>query len=117
MLLHQKQSVVIARELFGVVDQAVLDAIGCHTTLRRNASRLDKVLFVADKLAWDQGGDPPYEDAVTAALGRSLDEAVQALMGWIWEERAQLKIVHPWLKEAFLDATGSAWDLAASHSR
>ena len=33
LLLHQKLSAVLARELFGVEDVGVLSAIRCHTTL------------------------------------------------------------------------------------
>lgn len=52
-LLHQKISGEIAREQFGVTNPSVLNAITCHTTLKRNASNIDMVIFLADKLAWD----------------------------------------------------------------
>ncbi|EJW16375.1 hydrolase (HAD superfamily) [Paenibacillus alvei DSM 29] len=60
MIIHQKLSKVMARDIFGITDNEVLDAVGCHTTLRANATQLDLVLFVADKIAWDQQGTPPY---------------------------------------------------------
>src|SRR5690606_20739542 len=50
MIIHQKLSVVLACELFGVADSEILNAIGCHTTLKRDANLLDKVVFVADKI-------------------------------------------------------------------
>ncbi len=100
MILHQKLSVVVARDLFGVTDAAVLSAIGCHTTLKAEASVLDKVLFVADKLAWDQPGEPPYCDALQAALARSLDAAVCVYLRYLWERRTSLAVVHPWLAAA-----------------
>ncbi len=100
MILHQKLSVVVARDLFGVTDADVLSAIGCHTTLKAGASTLDKVLFVADKLAWDQPGEPPYRDALQAALVRSLDAAVCVYLHYLWERRASLAVVHPWLAAA-----------------
>ncbi|MCU0504056.1 MAG: HD domain-containing protein [Anaerolineae bacterium] len=53
MLLHQRQSAVLAAELFGVSDAAVLSAIGCHTTLKASPTTLDKIVFLADKVAWD----------------------------------------------------------------
>jgi len=101
MILHQKLSVVVARDLFGVTDAAVLSAIGCHTTLKAGASALDKVLFVADKLAWDQLGEPPYRAAMEAALARSLDAAVCVYLRYLWERRATLAVVHPWLAAAY----------------
>lgn len=103
MILHQKLSVVVARDLFGVTDAAVLSAIGCHTTLKAGASALDKVLFVADKLAWDQPGEPPYHAALEAALARSLDAAACVYLRYLWERRATLAVVHPWLVAAYMD--------------
>jgi predicted HD superfamily hydrolase involved in NAD metabolism len=100
LILHQKLSVVVAQRVFGVADEAVLSAIGCHTTLRRGATLLDKVVFLADKIAWDQAGAPPYGDAVLAALELSLDAAVFAFLDWQWQRREQLGVVHPWLVAA-----------------
>ena len=100
MIIHQKLSVVLAHDLFGITDQAILSAVGCHTTLKANAARLDKVLFVADKIAWDQPGRPPYLAELLAGLAKSLDAAALAYIHYLWERRAMLKVVHPWLKEA-----------------
>ncbi|MBN2390811.1 MAG: HD domain-containing protein [Anaerolineae bacterium] len=100
MILHQKLSLVLARDLFGVTDTGVLNAIGCHTTLKAGASPLDKVLFVADKLAWDQPGEPPYRVALEAALARSLDAAACVYLRYLWERRVTLAVVHPWLAAA-----------------
>jgi len=48
MIVHQKLSRLMARQIFGVTDSLILNAIGCHTTLRAQSTTLDKVLFVAD---------------------------------------------------------------------
>ena len=97
MLLHQKLSAVIARELFGVTDVAALSAIGCHTTLKADASLLDKVVFVADKIAWDQPGEPPYLKEMLAALEHSLDRAALCYLDYLWQRRVQLPgPFHPW---------------------
>ncbi len=100
LVLHQKLSAVLARRAFGVSDVGILEAVGCHTTLRCGATPLDKVLFVADKLAWDQAGAPPYADAVRAALDRSLDAAAFAFLDWQWQHRDLLAVVHPWMRQA-----------------
>lgn len=44
-LLHQRISRIVAVETFNVVDKEVLNAVNCHTTLRRGAAPLDKLLF------------------------------------------------------------------------
>lgn len=51
LIIHQKLSVILAKELFEVDDPRILSAIGCHTTLKPGATPLDKLLFVADKIA------------------------------------------------------------------
>jgi predicted HD superfamily hydrolase involved in NAD metabolism len=103
MILHQKLSVVVAREILGVADTEVLSAIGCHTTLKAKATRLDKVVFLADKIAWDQAGKPPYLSNVVKALETSLDAATLEYLNYLWVRRDQLQVIHPWLVEARQD--------------
>jgi HD superfamily phosphohydrolase YqeK len=64
---------------------------------------LDKVVFLADKIAWDQAGTPPYINQVTKALDKSLESAALAYINYLWEHRTQLRVVHPWLIEARQD--------------
>lgn len=100
MIIHQKLSACIARDLFGVGHPAVLSAIGCHTTLKRDASPLDKVVFVADKVAWDQPGEPPYLAALLAAIDISLDRAALCYLADLWARRERLAVLHPWAMQA-----------------
>lgn len=100
VLLHQQLSAYLARVLFNVADPAILDAVACHTTLRAGATLLDKVVFLADKIAWDQPGVPPYLPDLQRALAQSLDGAVCVYLDHLWQQRAQLLAVHPWLVEA-----------------
>lgn len=99
LLLHQKISAVMAEQLFGVQEPAVLEAIRCHTTLKGEPSQVDLVLFVADKLAWDQKGKPPYAEALRDALGRSLEEAA-----WVYQDyllnSGKVKAAHPWMLDS-----------------
>jgi predicted HD superfamily hydrolase involved in NAD metabolism len=103
MILHQKLSAVIAAQGLGVDDAAVLSAVGCHTTLKAGASVLDKVLFVADKIAWDPEGVPPYLDEVAGVVMRSLDLAAYRYLAYLWQRRASLPVVHPWMSAAYRD--------------
>lgn len=100
MIIHQKLSVEIAREIFGVNEADVLSAIGCHTTLKAGASMLDKVIFMADKIAWEQPGTPPYLDAIQDALSVSLDAAALVYLDYLWDMRDRLRVVHPWFVAA-----------------
>ncbi len=101
MVIHQKLSVVLANRVFGVTDFEILDAIGCHTTLKARPTELDKIVFLADKIAWDQDGSPPYLAIIIGALEESLDKAVFAYLNYLWQRKDKLKMVHPWLMESY----------------
>lgn len=74
-LLHQRLSKICAAEYFNISDEDILSAIECHTTLKRDASKYDMSLFIADKLAWDREGIPPFYEEVNTALDLSLEAA------------------------------------------
>ena len=101
MIVHQKISAEMAGDIFGVTDQAVLDAIRCHTTLKANAAILDKIVFIADKIQWDGSGSAPFLNDVLAALEETLDEAVFCYLDYLWKQRDTLPVLHPWLEEAY----------------
>ena len=103
MILHQKLSVVVAREIFGVTDTAVLSAIGCHTTLKAGASLLDKIVFVADKMKWDQPGEPPYLGDIQTAVAHSIDDACRVYLDHLWQQRDSLRFAHPWFLAAYAE--------------
>lgn len=100
LLLHQKLSAVLAEEVFGVSDAGVLSAITCHTTLKANPSVLDMLVFVADKLAWDQKGEPPYKPDLQAALARSLEEAAWVYQNYLYHS-GKAKVLHPWMLASY----------------
>ena len=104
LLLHQRLSAEIARDVFNVLDPAILAAIACHTTLRADATPLDRIVFVADKLHWDGQGDPPYLAELTAALARSLEDATRCYLDYLWQRRETLLAVHPWFVAAHHEA-------------
>lgn len=103
MIIHQKLSAYIAQHLFGVTNQAILDAIACHTTLRPLASHLDKIVFIADKLKWDGVGDPPYKAELEAKLIDSVDAASDWFITYLWQRRTSLLVIHPWLAAAYAE--------------
>ncbi|MBN1246862.1 MAG: bis(5'-nucleosyl)-tetraphosphatase (symmetrical) YqeK [Anaerolineae bacterium] len=102
MILHQKLSAVLAEAVFGVEDVGILDAVRYHTTLHPDADPLAKVVFLADKIRWDQAGEPPYLAALIRALeAGSLDAGVCVYLGFLWERRATLMVIHPWMAAAY----------------
>jgi predicted HD superfamily hydrolase involved in NAD metabolism len=99
-IVHQKLSVVLAREVFHVRDAGVLSAVGCHTTLKAGASSLDKVVFIADKLAWDEPYDAPWHPELRSALDQSLDKGCRVYLQYLWDHRKDLAVFHPWTEAA-----------------
>lgn len=112
MIIHQKLSRPMAKDLFAIDDPDVLQAVECHTTLRADSSSLDRVLFVADKIAWDQEGTPPYIHEVMAGLEQSLEHAALAYLSFLWERRSQLKVLHPWAEAAYFQLSRYCHDAA-----
>lgn len=101
-LLHQKVSRIIAQEEFDITDSDVLNAIECHTTLRKNASVYDKVIFIADKISWDQKGVPSCGDLLKCATIKSLNEACYLYIKYQFDNNL-LVMPHQWLIEAYED--------------
>lgn len=107
-LLHQKLSRIIAVETFDITDKEVLNAIACHTTLRPQATILDKILFLADKLSWDKKHQPAFMPLVLKQLDKSLDGAVYCYLFNLLYSGKPLAVVHPWLTAALEDLTPKA---------
>ena len=70
-------------------------------TVAFSTKAVRKVVFVADKVAWDQPGVPPYIQDITQALERSLDKAVFCYLEYLWQRRADLAAIHPWFVQAY----------------
>jgi len=103
MSLHQRLSVIVAREVFNVKDEAILRAIECHTTLKAHATLLEKIVFIADKIEWDQPRENPYLSGIKKQLEISLDSAVFYYVNCLWQDRENLFVIHPWLIDAYKD--------------
>ena len=82
-LLHQRLSKICAVEYFNISDEEILSAIECHTTLKKCPSKYEMSLFIADKLAWDREGIPPFYEEVNAALDISLEAACYKYMEYM----------------------------------
>ena len=98
-LLHQRMSEIVAREYFGITDREILSAISVHTTLRAHADEYDMTLFIADKLAWDQEGTPPFYDKVYSLLD-DLPSACIAYMEYM-QDSGKLLCPHTLWTEGF----------------
>lgn len=77
-ILHGPLGAEMARREYGVTDTAVLDAIRSHTLCSANMTKLEKIIYLADKI--EPGRHYAGVDAIRAAARRSLDAGVLACM-------------------------------------
>lgn len=101
-LLHQRVSKIIAQEEYGIADSDILNAIECHTTLRKNASMFDKVIFIADKISWGQKDVFSCDELLKSATIESLDEACFLYIKYQFDNNL-LVVPHQWLIAAYED--------------
>jgi predicted HD superfamily hydrolase involved in NAD metabolism len=102
-LLHSKISKLMAAEIFDINELDILSAIECHSTLKPNASVVDMILFIADKLQWDSIHNECFIEDVKAGLEISLEHGAFAYLQYLYNNRQQLKVYHPWAFEAYTD--------------
>lgn len=99
-LLHQRVSKIIAQEEYDITDIDILNAIECHTTLKKNASMYDKIIFIADKISWDSKGIPSYDYLLKSCTTETLDEACYLYIKYQFDNNL-LEMPHQWLIEAY----------------
>lgn len=98
-LLHQRISRLIAEEYFKIADKDILSPIECHTTLKGNPTKYEMILFLADKISWDQEGEPPYFDIINNSLNISLEKACENYINYLYDNN-KLLCPHKWMNEA-----------------
>ena len=99
-LLHQRMSRIMAEEMFSVTDPDILSAVECHTTLKEGAGAYDELIFISDKISWDQEGKPPYHNTLLALAESSLDEACFFYIGYQFDHGLVL-MPHSWMTGAY----------------
>ena len=96
IILHQRLSKELAKEIFKVEDINILNAIECHTTLKASPSPYDMLLFVSDKIVWDKQYNDKFIDDIFLGLDKSLEQACLAYLRYLIDNRQNLKVLHPW---------------------
>ncbi|MBR3502898.1 MAG: nicotinate-nucleotide adenylyltransferase [Clostridia bacterium] len=74
-LLHAPAGAALARQQYHVTDAAVLSAIRWHTTGRKNMTRLEKIIYLADMIEPERADFPGLTDIRAEAMV-DLDKAV-----------------------------------------
>ena len=76
-LLHGPAGAVLARDRLGVTDPEILQAIDCHTTGRAGMTKLDMIVYLADKIERSRKPYPMLEK-LRALSQQDLRRAVMA---------------------------------------
>jgi len=96
ILLHGPLAVQILREQYKVIDADVLGAVAAHTTARAGMTRLQKLIFIADKIEPHKMGGRPAVIRVGDLAESDLDAALLAYLDYmIGEALAQGYALHP----------------------
>ena len=70
---HSKIGAEMSRDIFGIEDEDILNAIAYHTTGRAGMSTLEKIIFLADAI--EPGRNYPGVDEIRRAAETDLDGA------------------------------------------
>ncbi|MBC3889645.1 HD domain-containing protein [Acetobacterium paludosum] len=77
-LLHGPVGAVVAKDLYGIVDKEIQDAICYHTTGRKDMTTLDKIIYLADFI--EKGRTYPGVEAIRKTALLNLDKATMQAM-------------------------------------
>ena len=106
-LLHGPIAAAALVVKLGVRDEDVLNAVCYHSTLRAGASTLEKIIFVADKLAHDPTSPHGGEYVAAMRAARSLDEAALVYLGFLRDYAPRHGwTMHPNAVAAYRDLAG-----------
>jgi HD superfamily phosphohydrolase YqeK len=106
-LLHGPIAAAALAGRLSIEDVAVLDAVRYHTTLRAGAGTLEKIVFVADKIAYDPSS--PHQGEYLSALqaAESLDEAALVYLDFLLDNAWRYRwYLHPQALAAYRDLVG-----------
>lgn len=94
-LMHAVAGCCVAQDVYGVQDEAVLDAIRWHTTGHAGMTRLEKIIYLADVIEPNRKPYPGLEE-LRALCMQDLDGAMHAALRMSLEHvREQGKTLHP----------------------
>lgn len=97
---HAYTGSIYAHKDFGIEDEEILNAINFHTTSRPDASLIEKIIFIADKI--EPGRNFHRIDEIREIAYRNLDDGLRECLKDIMLHLEQTgKTVHPDTEAAF----------------
>ena len=108
-LLHGSIAAAALAAKLGVGDEDLLNAIRYHSTLRAGASRLEKIVFLADKIAYDPTSLHRGEYLPALQAAGSLDAAALVYLDFLLDNTWRYGwYLHPHAVAAYRDLAGQA---------
>lgn len=104
MLLHGPIAAAALADKLGILDEHVLNAVCHHSTLRARAGTLEKIIFLADKIAYDPTS--PHQGDYLPALQaiETLDGAALAYLDFVLNNAWRYGwLLHPRTVAAYRD--------------
>ena len=107
LLLHGPIAAAVLVQKLDVRDGDVLNAVRYHSTLRAGASILEKIIFVADKIAYDPTSSHCGEYVPALRSARSLDDAALVYLDFMLDNGWRYGwVLHPNAVAAYRDLMG-----------
>ena len=93
-ILHAITGGLLARDLCGIEDEDILNAVRYHTTGRAGMSPLEKTIYLADYI--EEGRDFPGVDGLRKAVYEDINKGLlKAFDNSIWEVMQKGAMIHP----------------------
>lgn len=100
MLLHGKIGAALVKEIYGVDDEEIEDAIILHTTAGKNMSDLSKIIYVADMIEPTRKYPAVYFLRKVAEKATLVEIFYAALVRSLEYIQSTGQIIHPYTLEA-----------------
>lgn len=107
LLLHGPIAAAILAGRLGVEDRDLLNAVRYHSTLRAGAGTLEKIVFLADKIAYDPASPHGGEYLPDLVAASSLDGAVLVYLDFLLDNAWRYGwLLHPHAVAAYRELVG-----------
>lgn len=107
VVLHGPIAAAALADRLGVGDEEILSAVCYHSTLRAGAGTLEKIIFVADKIAFDPRSPHEGEYLLALRAAGSLDEAALVYLDFFLDNTWRYGwTLHPRAVAAYRDLVG-----------
>lgn len=100
-ILHQKISKFIAKNIFGIQDDNILNAIRYHTTSRPQSSNIEMEVLLSDKLSWREDSYEEVANELREAIKQSKEKAILHYLKYLELNKEKFILYHHDSKEAY----------------